>query len=204
MVNPDKLFGRLSNRMFLMAAWYAHSKDNNIPFFAQDEKYFEKYADEIRALYSEGIAPNSIDRVAIHVRRAKNPINPDEPAYSDNGFYADLGHHLHEDMLDNYYIRAMEMFPNERFTVFSDDIPWCIENFMPIKADIEFSEGKSAVDDLNQMACHKSIIIANSSMSWWSAWLGKHDKQVVVAPKQWFSNPEDEKLIGIPKDWIRI
>src|SRR6185503_10539383 len=125
MVNPDKIFGRLSNRMFLMAAWYSYAKDNDIPFFAQDEKYFKRYEQEIREIYSAGISPNSINKVAIHVRRAKNPINPGEPAYSENSFYVDLGHHLHEDMSDNYYIRAMKMFPNEKFLVFSDDIEWC-------------------------------------------------------------------------------
>ncbi len=201
MVNPDLLFGRLSNRLFLMAAWYAHAKDNNIPFFAQDEKYFAKYADEIRELYSTDIVPNSIDRVAIHVRRAKNPINPDEPAYAENGFYADLGHHLHEDMSDNYYVRAMAMFPGEKFTVFSDDIEWCEKQAM--FKNCEFSYG-TELEDLNKMASCKHIIGANSSFSFWAAWLGEYPGRKTIFPKKWFSNPDDEYLIGIPERWTRI
>jgi len=201
MTNPDKIFGRLSNRMFMMAALYAYCKDNDFPIFVQDEKYFKKYEDEIRSIYGEGIAPNSIDMVAIHVRRGKNPINKDEPAYWANPFYVDLGHHIHEDMSDNYYIRAMEMFPGEDFLVFSDDIEWCKQS--PIFEGCEFFHG-SEIEDMNMMANCKSHIIANSSFSWWSAWLGKHDKQKVIAPKHWFSNPDDEKFIGIPEKWQRI
>lgn len=200
MVNPDKIFGRLSNRMFLMAAWYAHSKDNDIPFFAQDEKYFEKYADKIRDLYSDGI--KTWNRVSIHVRRAKNPINPEEPAYSENGFYADLGHHAHEDMSDNYYVRAMKMFPDDKFVVFSDDIEWCKQQEM--FKDCEFSEGWDEISDLNAMASCKHNIIANSSFSWWAAWLNPNPNKIVIAPKQWFANPADEHLIGIPSTWIRV
>ena len=201
MVNPDKIFGRLSNRMFLMAAWYAHAKDNDIPFFAQDEKYFKKYEMDIRQIYSADIVPNSINKVAIHVRRAKNPINPQEPAYSENSFYVDLGHHLHEDMSDNYYIRAMKIFPHEKFLVFSDDIEWCKQS--PLFTGCEFTHG-TELEDLNMMASCKSHIIANSSFSWWAAYLGQYPAQIVIAPKRWFTNPEDEKLIGIPKQWIRL
>ncbi len=202
MVNPDKIFGRLSNRMFQMAALYAYTKDNNYPFFVQDEKYFEKYKNEIWAMYSNGIDPNGIERVSIHVRRAKNPINPDEPAYSENHFYVDLGHHLHEDMSDNYYVRAMAMFPGEKFTVFSDDISWCMKQEM--FKGCEFNVGGSEIDDLNKMASCKHNIIANSSFSWWAAWLNPNPDKIVIAPKQWFADPANESLIGIPSSWRRI
>lgn len=199
MTNPDKIFGRLSNRMFMMAALYAYCKDNNYPLFVQDEKYFKKYENDIRQIYGEGIG--FIDKVSIHVRRAKNPINPSEPAYSENSFYVDLGHHLHEDMSDNYYIRAMAMFPNEKFLVFSDDIEWCKQS--PIFKDCEFYHG-TEIEDMNQMASCKSNIIANSSFSWWAAWLNPNPSKVVIAPKRWFSDEENEKFIGVPSTWIRI
>lgn len=201
MTNPDKIFGRLSNRMFIMAAFYAWTKDNNIPFFVQSEDYFKRYEKEIRDIYSEGITGGT-DKVSIHVRRAKNPINPSEPAYSNNSFYVDLGHHLHEDMSDNYYVRAMALFPNEKFLVFSDDIEWCKQS--PIFTGCEFSEGKSEVDDLNAMANCKHNIIANSSFSWWAAWLNPNPNKKVIAPAKWFSIEAHEPLIGIPQTWTRI
>lgn len=199
MVNPDKIFGRLSNRMFQMAALYAWTKDNNIPFFVQDEKYFKKYEKEIRDLYSDGIS--SIDKVSIHVRRAKNPINPSEPAYSENSFYVDLGHHLHEDMSDNYYVRAMAMFPGKKFLVFSDDIEWCKNS--PLFKDCEFFHG-TELEDMNMMASCEHNIIANSSYSWWAAWLNKNPNKIVVAPARWFADHSNDYLIGIPSSWIRI
>lgn len=205
MVNPDKIFGRLSNRMFQMAALLAYCWDNGYHMFVQDEKYFKKYEAQIRQLYGDGIIPNSIDRVAIHVRRAKNPINPNEPAYSENPFYENLSHHLHEDMSDNYYVRAMAHFNSTReFTIFSDDIEWCKKSPLFQGKQFEFSEGRTEIGDLNYMASHKHHIIANSSFSWWAAWLGKHTEQKVIAPEKWFSNSDDEKFIGIPNSWIRI
>lgn len=199
MINPDKLFGRLSNRMFLMAAWYAHAKDNNIAFFAQDEKYFEKYKDDIKYLYSPGIIQS--DYVSIHVRRAKNPIDPTEPAYNENFFYVDLGHHQHEDMSDNYYKRAMDMFPGEKFLVFSDDIEWCKTS--QLFDGCEFYHGDE-LDDMNRMAGCKSNIIANSSFSWWAAYLNPNLNKRVIAPAKWFSDSNNEQLIGIPQQWQRI
>lgn len=202
MTNPDKIFGRLSNRMFQMAALYAYCKDNNYPIFVQDEKYFAKYADEIRALYSDGIIPNSIDRVAIHVRRAKNPINLEEPAYHENPFYENLSHHLHENLDDNYYVRAMKMFPGEKFKVFSDDISWCLEQ--EVFKDCEFSSNKTDIDDLNEMANCKHIIGGNSSFAWWSSYLGDYSGRKIIMPIKWFSNLQDERFIGIPSHWTRI
>src|SRR3990167_831578 len=198
MQNPDRIFGRLSNRLFQMAALYAYCRDNNYPIFVQDEKYFVRYKDEIKKLFSDGIDQRYKGYVGVHVRRAKNPINPQEPAYSENPFYVDLGHHLHEDMSDNYYVKAMAMFPNYKFLIFSDDPEWCREQ--EIFKDCQILHG-SEIDDLNDMASCEHNIIANSSFSWWAAWLNPNPDKIVVAPKQWFADPENEKFIGIPSRW---
>lgn len=195
MVEIHKLIGRLSNQMFLTAAHYARCREENIHFFVQDEKHFKKYENEIREMFSAGIAPNSIDRVAIHVRLTD---------YVGNAFYVDLGHHSHEKMEENYYSKAIALFPGEKFTVFSDDIETAKKWPMFQGENFEFSEGRSAVEDMNYMACHKHHIIANSSFSWWGAYLGKHSEQKVIAPKNWFSNKEDDKYVGLLDNWIKI
>lgn len=190
-----------------MAALLAYCWDNNYHMFVQDEKYFKKYETQIRQLYGEGIDQRNKGYVGIHVRRAKNPINPEEPAYSDNPFYANLSHHLHEDMSDNYYAKAIAYFKKLdqklKFKVFSDDIEWCKNNPLFRDYDIEFFHG-SEIEDLNELASCEHQIIANSSFSWWAAWLNPNPDKIVIAPKQWFSNPEDEKYIGIPSTWIRL
>lgn len=198
MVEIHKITGRLSNQMFLTAAHYARCMDTGEHFFVQDEKYFKKYEKEIRQMFGAGIYAAGFDKVAIHVRLTD---------YVGNAFYVDLGHHKHEDMSDNYYVRAMDYMrnrfgPDTQFTVFSDDIEKAKQ--MPQFKGCNFSEGKTAVDDMNYMASHKAQIIANSSFSWWAAYLGKHDKQIVIAPKQWFSDPAHEQYIGIPESWVRL
>lgn len=196
MIPIHKIIGRLSNQMFQFAALYTWTQDQGIPFFVQDEKYFKKYEKQIRDFFSEGIGYFEIDGkqpVAIHVRRTD---------YVNNPFYVDLGHHKHADMSDNYYVRAMAMFPGEKFMVFSDDIAWCKEQ--EFFKGCYFSEGHDEITDMNIMASCKHNIIANSSFSWWAAWLNPNPNKIVVAPKQWFSNPEDEKFIGIPSSWLRI
>lgn len=205
MQNPDKIFGRLSNRLFQMAALYSYCKDNDYPIFVQDEKYFAKYKDEIKQLYGTNIFPNAVDRIAIHRRLGKNPINPEEPAYSDNPFYVDLGHHEHQKLEDNYFMRAMSQFPGgTEFTVFSDDIERAKLEPMFQGEQFEFSEGRNEVEDLNFMASHKGIIGSNSSFSYWGAYLSGASGDKIIFPKRWFSNIEDEKYIGLPPNWTRV
>ncbi len=178
--------------MFQMAALLKWTSDNNIPFYVQGEKYFEGYEDAVRKLYGTGIS--YVDRVSIHVRRAANPVDATEPAYSENAFYAKLD--------DDYYVRAMALFPGENFLVFSDDIEWCKQN--PIFFGCEFSEGKTELEDMNLMAGCKHNIIANSSFSWWAAWLNTNLEKKVIAPARWFADPSNEHLIEIPSSWKRI
>ena len=67
--------------------------------------------------------------------------------------------------------------------------------------EFTFSEGNSEIDDLNMMAGCKGIIIANSSFSWWGAFLGDQNKKV-IAPKEWFT--DTNMKVNLPKQWQRI
>lgn len=175
MIPITNITGRLGNQMFQHAYMYAQARSGEIPdIYVQDPCYFDEYADEIKAIYGEGIG--RVDQVAIHVRRGLNPSNPTEPKYSENMFYINL-------MDTDYYERAMAEFPNESFVVFSDDIGWCKEQ--DIFRDCTFSEGNNEITDMNLMASCKGVIMANSSFSWWAAFLSKGK---VVAPKAWYAD----------------
>lgn len=179
MVNPDYIFGRLGNRMFQGAFLWAYAKDHETDIYFQDPKWFEGHEDEVRKLYSPGIHPRT-DKVAIHVRRGD---------YVNNPFYVDLTE-------TDYYEKAMAEFPDEQFLVFSDDIDWCREYFLGDEYEFDNS---SEIDALNRMASCKGIIMANSSFSWWSAFLSTDAK--VVAPKLWYSDGiERTKCLD---SWIR-
>jgi hypothetical protein len=182
MIEPKELFGQLGNQMFQMAFLYSMFLDGKIPdFYLQDEQYFARHSSRIKALYRSGIG--RIEKVAIHVRRTD---------YVDNRFYVDL-------MKTDYYERAMKEFPNAQFLVFSDDINWCKQQ--PIFKDCEFSEGLNRIDDLNRMASCIGHIIANSSYSWWGAYLSPN-RGLVIAPKAWYNDGEERTKL--PAKWKRI
>lgn len=182
MISTRNLIGGLGNLLFKEAYIYAQYRDGNIPdLYLQDEKYFEKYKKEIKERYGTGIM--SVPYVAIHVRRGD---------YVNNDFYVDL-------FATGYYERAMKEFPEAKFVVFSDDIEWC--KAQPIFDTCGFSVESSEVDDLNLMASCNGHIIANSSFSWWGAWLSPN-KGKVVAPKEWFT--DNVERIALPAHWIRL
>ena len=180
-----KINGRLGNQMFQFAFCYAMSKQLGTDFYFQDPKYFEKYANEIKSLFGDitWTGEELNDYVSIHVRRGD---------YVGNSFYVDL-------MQTDYYQKAMAEFPNKKFLVFSDDIEWCKQQ--EIFKDCDFSENKTEIEDLNLMMRCNGHIIANSTFSWWGAYLGKGK---VVCPNEtsWYT----DKVIRtkVPLSWKQL
>ena len=193
MVNPDIIFGRLGNRMFQGAFLYAQARRNGTDFYFQDQKYFEGFEQEIKDLFSDGIG--YLDQVGIHVRRAANPINPGEPKYSENPFYVDL-------CSTDYYERAMAMFPGERFIIFSDDPEFCRGRFQG--DNIQIMAKGDEIDDLNLLASCKGIVGANSSWSWWAAYLCQSPGAKIIFPlaKNWYADGLERT--ECPTEWTRI
>lgn len=190
MIPITNLTGRLGNQMFQFAFMYAYAKDTGMDYYFQDEIFFDRYADEIRNLFSTNI-PQPLDFVAIHVRRGANPLLPSEPSYADNPFYVNLGD-------TDYYERAIAMFPEDKFLVFSDDMEWCKKKW---GNDPRFTfHAGNEIEDMNAMAACKAQIIANSSFSWWAAWLSRNQK--VIAPLAWYTDGVERTRL--PNTWQRI
>ena len=166
--------------------------------YFQSEKYFKNIEDTIREMFTfrnEIAEPcqsmiNSVENpAALHIRRTDYLTN------SDNHFNLDL----------DYYAKALEEFKDNQIVIFSDDPNWCKQQDL-FKDDNKFlvSEGNSNYFDLCLMSLCKGHIIANSSFSWWGAWLAKSEK--VVAPSTWFGPNNihlDTKDIYC-EDWIVI
>lgn len=181
MQKPSNIFGRLGNQMFQGAYIYAQMRSGAIPdIYVQDQKYFEKYKDEILKLYGDGIGYKN--KVAIHVRRGD---------YVNNPFYVDL-------TKTDYYEKAIAEFPQAQFIVFSDDINFCKEYF--VGGEYEFNEDDE-IRALNVMASCTGHIIANSSFSWWGAYLAPYTKKV-IAPKAWYTDGVERTKC--PDNWIRL
>lgn len=189
----------MGNQMFLIATLYAIARDCNFPlvdnslgYYFQSPEHFVNYESEIKALFGEEI-PEKTDMIAIHVRRGGNPINPSEANYTDNPFYVNLSD-------TPYYRDAMAQFQGADFLVFSDDIEWCKQQ--TIFNGCEFSTGRTELEDLNLMASCTGHIIANSSYSWWAAYIAPNTEKV-IAPKAWYTDGDEERT-KCPTEWIRI
>lgn len=179
--------------MFQLAYLYTQVRNGLIPnWYLQSPEYFKGCEEEIKNLFGEGIG--YLDQVGIHVRRGSNPLYPKEPKYSENPFYVNLSE-------TDYYDRAMQLFSGEKFVVFSDDPEWCKEKFKNNK-NVQVMEKGNDIDDFNLLASCKSQIIANSSFSWWAAFLNPNPSKVIVAPKHWYS--DGVQRTKLPKEWIKI
>ena len=137
----------------------------NLHGYFQNEKYFENIKTEIREIFSALIPTESLSGIcSIHVRRGDYLKYPS----------------IHTNIGMAYYKKAVDMMKEygySKFLIFSDDISWCKENF--IGEEYLFSERRKNYDDLIMMSTCDSHIIANSSFSWWGAWLGKNNKYVI-------------------------
>lgn len=178
----QKHFGRLGNTMFQMAALYVYSKELGVDYYFQDEKWFEKYKQDILRMFGSDIGFDH--RVSLHIRRTDMVTNNFDINLSETDFYD----------------KAIAMFPGDRFLVFSDDISWCKERFKGDRFD--FSEGLNEEQDLKLMASCKHNIIANSSFSWWAAYLNPNPSKIVVCPKQNYIDGQIRRVN--PKEWLCV
>lgn len=164
-----------------------YQENMDIAGFFQSYKYFEDYKDiilnKLTPREGYGILYNT---TSLHIRRTD---------YSNNPAYEQL------DM--DYYNKAMDMIKSKYYYIFSDDINWCKRHFTG--NNITFIEGNSAVTDLSLQSSCEHNIIANSSFSWWGAFLNKNPSKIVICPKKWFGSAlnHDIKDLLMP-EWIRI
>ena len=152
--------------------------------FFQTEKYFKHikpelkldftFRDDIRIPCEEMIS--QLDNpVALHIRRTDYITNPNHTC---------LG-------LD-YYERALNIFPNQTVLIFSDDPQWCQNQELFEDDRFMISDNDDQYIDMCLMTMCKGHIIANSSFSWWGAWLSNSER--VIAPKGWFEGSNNSHL----------
>lgn len=109
----------------------------------------------------------------------------------------------------DYYRRAMaklsETVINPTYVVFSDDIAW-VKGNLPLPADTLYVSGDdiSAVEDLMLMSQCTHHIIANSTFSWWGAWLNQNPSKQVVAPTPWLDNGHIKEADLLPPEWLQL
>lgn len=191
--------------------------DCNIDDYFQTEKYFKNIEDQIRSDYQfkkdyldpckEFISQFNGNIISLHVRRTD---------------YVNLqSYHLPCSL--EYYKRALEEFSEETpVLIFSDDIEWCkqqeifsgdrfyfsenTEQYSHVHKDADGQHRKSLVPytDLCLMSLCSDAIIANSSFSWWGAWLISNPDKKVIAPNAWFGTDagDIDSSDLVPDSWI--
>ncbi len=108
-----------------------------------------------------------------------------------------------------YYTQAMaymrERVNNPKFFVFSDDIAWC-KTFLDDTCEfVDINHGADSYNDMRLMSMCKHNIIANSTFSWWGAWLNTNPQKIVIAPKVWFKNAvANANQERYPAEWIQM
>jgi hypothetical protein len=105
----------------------------------------------------------------------------------------------------DYYQKSINLINSRvkdpKYYVFSDDMDWVKKNLI-IKNAV-YVEGNKGGVDLQLMSLCKHNIIANSTFSWWGAWLNNNPEKIVISPKKWFNDMNMKNDI-IPEDWIKI
>ena len=172
--------------------------------YFQSWRYFEGYEDDIRSLFDtvklrtpriaeiERRIVSTPTSVMVHVRRG------------------DYGGDKFLELQRDYYDRARETIlgraPEPTFFLFSDDLPQAVAllegwpNVVPV-------EGFSDLEDFRLMSLCRHFVIANSTFSWWGAWLGSAPDKIVIGPKTWLG-PGYERVVDmearLPPEWIRV
>ncbi len=137
----------------------------------------------------------STESVSIHVRRGDYVSN--EHA---SKFHGAKGLDYYEAALKPILKQVKE----PQLFVFSDDPEWCKQN-LKFRQDTVYAEGnKKGHEDMRLMMRCKHNVIANSSFSWWGAWLNENPSKIVIAPKKWFNDPSINTNDVIPESWIRV
>lgn len=183
-------------------------KNNSYLFgYWQSELYFQKFEGIIRQDFSfrqpligkNLVLANEIENtssISLHVRRGD--------------YISDSATRSIMDVCSiDYYRKAIKYIVEQVeapvFFIFSDDIAW-VKKELDIKFPCTFVEHNRTEEsyiDMQLMSLCRHNIIANSSFSWWGAWLNSNSQKIVVAPKRWFRR-EDKELSIVSKQWVRL
>ncbi|MDP2365897.1 MAG: alpha-1,2-fucosyltransferase [Ignavibacteria bacterium] len=193
--------------------------DRNITHF-KDNSYFkgywqnEKYFDEIKdLLLDEFTVKNPLhdknneiaekitncNSVSIHLRRGDYVNDP-------------IAQKILGTCTIDYYKKGIEYIlarvEKPHLFIFSDDIDWAKYNinFLATTTFVDHNSSETNYEDLRLMYLCKHNIIANSSFSWWGAWLNRNKSKIIVAPQNWYKNEELNSNSNdlIPNNWIKI
>ena len=205
--------GPYSKRTFFREKYFHFHQDflkypsnSYLKGYWQSEKYFLPAKDIIKKdltfkkEYIENVASfakqiANKNTVSLHIRRGD---------YSNKVVYE-----MHGIIPVEYYLKAVDLIKDKtseiKLLIFSDDIEWTKKHFnFPNTEFVSGDISKTHFEDLYLMSVCKHNIIANSSFSWWGAWLNENPDKIVIAPKNWFNKGPKDTYDLYPEGWITI
>ena len=193
----DPEISKVSGNIYLEGYWQSEKYFKEIEDIIRNDFQIKHGPDEANIHFAELIKKDSFQAVSVHIRRGDYVNDPETNAY-------------HGVCGLDYYHRAIdrltEVIKNPHFFLFSDDPKW-VKNNLVLKHPATYISGNpadKAYEDLRLLSLCRHHIIANSSFSWWGAWLCNYPGKIVIAPKKWFNNPGINTEDLIPDLWERI
>jgi len=210
-----RLFPSFSDKMYAAESGHDYQTgfinfpaDTYLDGFWQSEKYFAGIEEIIRKDFTFKTAPEgknlelankikSVNALSLHVRRGdyvKNKAVMEFHGTCSPEYYAKSVKYI------SAKIKDLHLF------IFSDDADWCRQNlvFDLPSTYIDHNTGDKSYEDMRLMSLCKHHIIANSSFSWWGAWLNPSKEKIVIAPAKWFAAADHQANDIYPSTWIKL
>lgn len=191
----DPQLMNLQDNVYLDGVWANEKYFFDIKDLIKEEFELKFPSDEANTNMAKMI--ESVNSVAVHVRRGDYVSNPVTNKY-------------HGLCSPEYYATAIASIADKvkdpHFFLFSDDPQWVKDNIKTSAPTVYVSHNKAAkgYEDLKLMKSCKHNIIANSSFSWWAAWLNSNPDKIVFAPFKWANNQHANSKNQLPHKWIAI
>jgi|SRR3990172_4701193 len=194
--DPDilKIHGNSDSDVYLDGYWQSEKYFLDIEAVVRDELSIKTLPDHENEIMIEKIINSAA--VSLHIRRADYVANS-------------LTSKIYGTCTLDYYYEAVNMVAEKveapHFYIFSDDPPWVLAN-LKLKYPSTFVAHNGPdknYEDLRLMSLCRHNIIANSTFSWWGAWLNQNADKIVVAPKHWFVNQTDVRDL-LPQVWVKL
>jgi hypothetical protein len=203
----DRIRGRLDRNYF----YFFHPSILRKQKFCYLDGYFQsyKYFDSIRETLLGDFGVKKYSSAALDLKKEIEKEGQTISLHIRRGDYVTTCKDWNGLCDIHYYERALveikKIYPTVRLYIFSDDIAWARESLKFDSPMIFVSRPElNSVEELSLMSLCKHQIIANSSFSWWAAWLNQNNKKIVIAPSRWLLAANIDTRDVLPESWIRI
>lgn len=190
-----EVFLRATENTYLDGFWQTEKYFSDIRPILLEELSITKQLEKLNLEFANRIS--SSNAISLHIRRADYTNNKETLS-------------IHGSCTLEYYANAIkyisEKISNPVLFIFSDDMNWVKENLITsIETNyVDHNNADTNFEDLRLMSFCKHNIIANSSFSWWGAWLNSNPEKIVIAPKRWFNVDDYNTSDLYPSNFIKM